>query len=79
MGWVCSTYGGTGEVQTAFWWGNLREGDQLEDPGINGRIIFQLIFEKWNGGGGGIYGTALAQNRDKWKALVNAVMNLWVP
>jgi hypothetical protein len=27
------------EVYTRFWWGNLRERDQLEDPGIDGRII----------------------------------------
>jgi hypothetical protein len=26
-----------GEVHTGFWWGDLREGDHLEDPGIDGR------------------------------------------
>jgi hypothetical protein len=27
------------KVHTEFWWGNLREKDQLVDPGIDGRII----------------------------------------
>jgi hypothetical protein len=30
MGGACSTYGETGEVHTRFWWGNLRERDNLE-------------------------------------------------
>jgi hypothetical protein len=34
----------------SFWWGNLRNRDHLEDPGIDGRIIFKCIFEKWDGG-----------------------------
>jgi hypothetical protein len=28
-----------GEVHTEFWWGNLRERNHLEDPGVDGRII----------------------------------------
>ena len=30
---------GSEEVYSGFLWGNLREGDHLEDPGIDGRII----------------------------------------
>jgi hypothetical protein len=28
---------GRGEAYTGFWWGNLRERDHLEDPGLDGR------------------------------------------
>jgi hypothetical protein len=49
-------------VYTELWWGNLREGDHLEDPGIYGRIILRWIFRKWFGGDmDWIY---LAQDRD---------------
>jgi hypothetical protein len=34
------------------WWGNLRERDHLEDPGIDGSIILRLIFRKWDVGHG---------------------------
>jgi hypothetical protein len=33
-------------VCTGFWWGNLREGDHLGDPSIDGRIILRWIFSK---------------------------------
>ena len=39
-----------GEVHIGFRWGNLRETDLLEDPGINGRIISRWIFRKWDVG-----------------------------
>jgi hypothetical protein len=41
---------GRGEVRTRFWWGNLREGEHLKDPGVDGRIILKWIFEKWDVG-----------------------------
>ena len=37
---------GRGEVWTGFWWGNLRERDHWEDPGVEGRIILRWIFRK---------------------------------
>jgi hypothetical protein len=40
---------GKREVQTGFWWGDLREGDHLGDPGIDWRIILKWISKKWDG------------------------------
>jgi hypothetical protein len=48
----------------------------LEDPGLDGRIILKWIFKNWDGGMDWI---DMAQVRDRWRALVHAVMNLRVP
>jgi len=42
MGEACSMYGGEER------WGNLREGDHMEDPGEDGRIILRWILGKWD-------------------------------
>jgi hypothetical protein len=49
--------------------------NQLEYSGVDGRIILRWIYRKWDGGRDWI---DLAQNRDRWRVLVNAVMELGV-
>jgi hypothetical protein len=63
-------------VYTGFWRRDLREGDHLGDPSVDGKIILKWIFMKLDGGMDWI---ELAQDRDGWWAVVNAVMNLRVP
>jgi len=49
----------------------------LGDPGVDGRIILRWVFRKegwWD-----LDWIDLAQDRDRWRALVNAVINLQVP
>jgi hypothetical protein len=48
----------------------------LGDPGVDGKIILKWIFKEV---GWGMDWIELAQDRDRWRALVNAVMNLRVP
>jgi hypothetical protein len=48
----------------------------LEDLGVDGRIILKWTFKKWDGG---LDWIDMAQNRDRWWALVNAVMNSLIP
>jgi hypothetical protein len=45
------------------------EGDHLED----GRIILKWIFKKWDGDMNRI---DMAQDRDRWRVLVNAGMKM---
>ena len=33
-------------MYTGFWWGNLRERDGFEDPGVDGKTILRWIFRE---------------------------------
>jgi hypothetical protein len=57
------------EACIGFWWRNLRERHHWGDPGVDGRIIL---------GCGGMDWIGLARDRDRWRAVVNALMNLRV-
>jgi hypothetical protein len=46
-------------------------------PDVDGRIILKSMFKKWDGGAWNWID--MAQDRDRWRALVSAVMNLRVP
>jgi hypothetical protein len=52
----------------------LRGRDHLENPGVDGIKMDLQVVEC-----GGMDWIDLAQDRDRWRALVNAVMNIWVP
>ena len=62
---------------TGFGWGNLREGDHWGDQDVDGRIILRWIFRKWEEVVGDWM--ELAQDRERWQALVSTVMNFGVP
>jgi hypothetical protein len=50
--------------------------NHLKDQGVDGRIILKWIFERL---GGGVDWNDLAQDRDRWRAVVYTVMNLRIP
>ena len=49
MGGAYSTYGERRGVKSV-WWGNMRKREQLEEPGVDGRIILRWIFRVVSGG-----------------------------
>jgi hypothetical protein len=42
MGAACGTYGGE-EKCIEFWWGNLKDGDHLEDLGLDSKILLKCL------------------------------------
>jgi hypothetical protein len=56
------------------WWRGLREGDRREDV-----RTWEDNIKIQHAGCGDMDWIDLVQDRDKWRALVNAVMNLLVP
>jgi len=60
-------------VHTGFWWEDLRERDHLEDLGVDVRIILNMDIPA------GLDWINLDEDRNRERALVNAVMNFRVP
>jgi len=42
---ACGKCGRTGEVHTGLWWGDLGERNNLQDLGVDGRIILKSVFQ----------------------------------
>jgi hypothetical protein len=64
-----------GEKCTGFWWESPKERGHLKDQGVDGKMELKWTLGRLAGGVDWIY---LAQDRDSWRAVVNAVMNLRV-
>ena len=73
MGGACSTMGGEERCIQGF-------GEQTGngDPGVDGRII-RIKMDRQEVGCQGMDWIEQVQDRGRWRALVNAVMNLGVP
>jgi len=59
------------------WWGNRREGDHCGDLGVDGGDNIRMDLQEV--GCGYMDWIGLVQDRDGWRRLVSAVMNLRVP
>jgi len=64
-------------LHTGFWWG--RPDGKTPLGGLRQRWEDNIKIELQEAGRGDIDWNALAQDRDRWQALVCAVMNLRVP
>jgi hypothetical protein len=62
-----------GETCIGFWWQSPRERDHLEEQGADWRMGSKLTLGEV--GSGGVEWIHLARDRDRWRAVVNAVMN----
>jgi hypothetical protein len=61
------------EKCTRFWWESQKERDHLEDQGVDGKMRSEWILRRlaW---GGGVDWIRLAHDRDRWRAVVSAVI-----
>jgi hypothetical protein len=66
----------TGEVHTGLWWEDLMKRNHFEYLGVDGNDIKMGLQEVRLRSMDCI---DLAQDRDRWRAVVGAVMNLRVP
>jgi hypothetical protein len=70
MGGECSA----DEECIGFWWGNLRKRDHWGDPRHRWEDNIRMDLQEV--GFWGMDWIGLAQDTDRWRAIVNAVMNL---
>ena len=68
---------GRAELHTGFWWGELRKREHLEELGKDWEDNIKMDLQEV--GCGGMDWIKLAQDMDRRRALVNAVMNIRVP
>jgi hypothetical protein len=61
-------------MHTGFWWGDLREGDHLEDLDVDGRIILKWILQEI--GCNGVDWIDMAQHKNKWQGILQTATNL---
>ena len=66
----------TGEVHKGFWWGYLRERETTWKTRLRWEDNIKTDLKEV--GWGGMDWIDLAPDKNRWRALVNAVMNLWV-
>ena len=76
MGWACSSYGG-GEGAYRVLMGKPEGKRPLGRP--RRRWVDNIRMDLQEVGCGHVDWIGLAEDRDGWRKLVNAVMNLWVP
>jgi hypothetical protein len=62
---------GRKEGCTVCWWGNLRERDRWGDPDVDEKNIIKMDFLEVGVGCRGLM--KVAQDRDRWRALVSTV------
>ena len=67
---------GQDRMLSGFWWGNLKEGKCLEDLDAVGGIILMSVLTEL--GWEVVECINVAQIRDRWKAVENTGMNVWV-
>jgi hypothetical protein len=62
-------------MHTGVWWGDLRDSNEVQDLGVDGRKL-KWIAKNWDGEAWLI---GLAPDSDRWRAVVNEVTNFRVP
>jgi hypothetical protein len=64
-------------TRIGYWWEIQRERDHYEDQDVGGWII--IAMDIGDVGWGDVDWIGLAKDRNRWRALVNSVLNLRVP